>query len=99
MQGLALVPEPLWWLLGAVVSFYFGARYQVKGQEFQRSLAATMARAPQVVRNIKALRRLRADSPGAADPGPDVAATTYATEPEDNPALKKWRRAGGAGDR
>jgi len=26
MTGLALVPEPLWWLLGAVVSFYFGAR-------------------------------------------------------------------------
>jgi len=26
MQGLAFVPEPLWWLLGAVVSFYFGAR-------------------------------------------------------------------------
>ncbi len=26
MQGLALVPEPLWWLLGAIVSFYFGAR-------------------------------------------------------------------------
>ncbi len=26
MQGLNHVPEPLWWLLGAVVSFYFGAR-------------------------------------------------------------------------
>ncbi len=26
MRGLALVPEPLWWLLGAIVSFYFGAR-------------------------------------------------------------------------
>lgn len=26
MQGLALVPEPLWWLLGAIISFYFGAR-------------------------------------------------------------------------
>ena len=26
MEGLNLVPEPLWWLLGAVVSFYFGAR-------------------------------------------------------------------------
>src|SRR6185503_5880738 len=26
MQGLNLVPEPLWWLLGAIVSFYFGAR-------------------------------------------------------------------------
>lgn len=26
MQALAMVPEPLWWLLGAVVAFYFGAR-------------------------------------------------------------------------
>lgn len=26
MQGLAQVPEPLWWLMGAVVAFYFGAR-------------------------------------------------------------------------
>ncbi len=26
MVGLQFVPEPLWWLLGAVVSFYFGAR-------------------------------------------------------------------------
>lgn len=26
MAGLTHVPEPLWWLLGAIVSFYFGAR-------------------------------------------------------------------------
>lgn len=26
MKGLAFVPEPLWWLLGAIVAFYFGAR-------------------------------------------------------------------------
>ncbi len=26
MAGLNAVPEPLWWLLGAVVAFYFGAR-------------------------------------------------------------------------
>lgn len=26
MEGLSLVPEPLWWLMGAIVSFYFGAR-------------------------------------------------------------------------
>ena len=26
MVGLREVPEPLWWLLGAIVSFYFGAR-------------------------------------------------------------------------
>jgi holin (3TMs family) len=35
MQGLDTVPEPLWWLLGAIVSFYFGARelhYRRAGQ-------------------------------------------------------------------
>lgn len=34
MEGLAYVPEPLWWLLGAIVSFYFGARelHYVRGR-------------------------------------------------------------------
>jgi len=59
MQGLALVPEPLWWLLGAIVSFYFGARHQVKAQGFQASLAETLARTKQVVRNIEVLQELR----------------------------------------
>ena len=26
MRALAAVPEPLWWMQGAVVTFYFGAR-------------------------------------------------------------------------
>lgn len=26
MQGIALIPEPLWWLMGTIVAFYFGAR-------------------------------------------------------------------------
>ena len=26
MTGLSLVPEPLWWLLAAIVGFYFGSR-------------------------------------------------------------------------
>lgn len=34
MVGVALIPEPLWWLMGAIVSFYFWARYQVKRQAF-----------------------------------------------------------------
>lgn len=33
MQGLAYVPEPLWWLLGAIVAFYFGAR-EIHHQRF-----------------------------------------------------------------
>lgn len=43
MVGIQLIPEPLWWLMGAVVSFYFGARHQAKGQDFQRSVAQTLA--------------------------------------------------------
>ena len=92
MQGIALVPEPLWWLLGAIVSFYFGARHQLKGQEFQHSIAATMARAPKVVENIAALRKLRADSPGVADTGPDAALTLASMTPGDNAALEDWSR-------
>lgn len=56
MQGIALVPEPLWWLLGVIVSFYFGARHQLKSQEFQREIAGTVARVPQVIDNIEAIR-------------------------------------------
>lgn len=26
MQALAAMPDPLWWLIGAVMTFYFGAR-------------------------------------------------------------------------
>ncbi|RBI75170.1 carboxylesterase [Roseovarius sp. TE539] len=94
MQGLALVPEPLWWLLGAVVSFYFGARHQVKGQEFQRSIAATMAHAPQVAENIRNLHALRHDSPGAAQTGRDADLTLSVIAQDANPALEDWRRRG-----
>ena len=58
MQGVALIPEPLWWLMGAIVSFYFGARHQTKTQDFQKSLAATLARTPQVARQIRELQGL-----------------------------------------
>ncbi|MCE8536123.1 holin family protein [Ruegeria pomeroyi] len=92
MQGLALVPEPLWWLLGVIVSFYFGARHQAKTQDFQRDLAATMARVPQAVENIRALRALRHDSPGVADAGPDARLALAAASTEENPALEEWRR-------
>ncbi|MDF1855454.1 holin family protein [Pseudooceanicola sp.] len=88
MQGLALVPEALWWLMGAVVSFYFGARHQLKNQQFQRDVTANMARVPQVVANIDALRDLRADSPGVA--AAPLAVASMAVDA--NPALEEWRR-------
>lgn len=88
MQGIALVPEPLWWLLGAIVSFYFGARHQAKGQEFQASIARTMAMTPQVIENTSALQALSA---GATLPeAPQTpGARQISTGP--NPALEAWR--------
>lgn len=85
MQGIALVPEPMWWLLGAIVSFYFGARHQAKGQDFQRSIAATMARAPEVTRNIGALQALSAGASQAPENDDGIVGG-------DNPALADWRR-------
>jgi hypothetical protein len=58
MQGIALVPEPLWWLLGVVVSFYFGARHQAKGQQFQRDIARGIARSAEVADSISKINRL-----------------------------------------
>jgi hypothetical protein len=67
MEGLALVPEPLWWLLGAIVSFYFGARHQAKGQAFQREIAAALAVPRRTV-------------PSEADPGANPALEDWRQE-------------------
>ncbi|KMK67186.1 holin family protein [Puniceibacterium sp. IMCC21224] len=102
MTGLALVPEPLWWLLGAIVSFYFGARHQAKGQDFRRDLAATVAAAPQVVRTVEGLRTLRDVSADVSPPVSVSVATTSSSAAEAvvqgddaNPALAEWRALAG----
>ena len=48
MEGLALVPDPLWWLLGAIVSFYFGARelHYSRRRRKRRAAASQAAPAP-----------------------------------------------------
>ena len=92
MQGIALVPEPMWWLLGVIVSFDFGARHQVKSQKFQREIVGTMAHVPQVMHNIKALKELRAESVGVADSGPDVRLSVASIAPDANAALDAWRK-------
>lgn len=74
MAGVALVPEPLWWLLGIIVSFYFGARAQVKSQDFQRAIAASLARIPQ------------ADEQGTTAPLRPASVSEIA----ENPALAEW---------
>ena len=92
MQGIALVPQPLWWLLGSIVSFYFGARFQVKSQEFQRSVAATMSAASAVSANVDALAAMK-DTPSFSSVRPQTPGASAA-----NPALNDWqaRHIGGA---
>lgn len=78
MAGIALVPEPLWWLLGVIVSFYFGARHQAKGFEFNRALALTLTQAPRIAREIRALEAEHSD----------------AVIDGENPALREWLERG-----
>lgn len=85
MQGVALVPEPLWWLMGAIVTFYFGARHQAKSQDFQKSLTETLARTEGVLRNIDAFEGLR-EVPEEAEAQDDD---------WPNAALDDWRRSRG----
>ncbi|WP_323769215.1 holin family protein [Antarctobacter sp.] len=87
MAGISLVPEPLWWLLAAIVSFYFGARHHAKGQDFQRDLAATMAAVPQVVQTVRDVEALRDVTPVGEAP---LEPASYDV-PADNPALADWR--------
>ncbi len=67
MQGIALVPEPLWWLLGVVVSFYFGARHQAKGQAFQQQMADSLARIQTVSQPQKQAKPQTGDNPALRD--------------------------------
>lgn len=91
MTGIALVPDPLWWLMGAIVSFYFGARHQAHSQDFQRSIARTLAYVPEVIENVTALEDLRHNSMGASKTGTDVGLAEAALVPTGNPALDAWR--------
>jgi hypothetical protein len=84
MEGLAVVPEPLWWLLGVIVSFYFGARelYHHRNRP---------AAAPLALRTVAASGA--APSPAMPSPAPRPAplVEVRAEDPEFNAALAEWR--------
>jgi len=84
MQSLALVPDPLWWLLGAIVSFYFGARelHHQRSRTTRGLVAATD------------LLPAAAAAPDEAEPAPVArfAAVPGAIDPEHNAAVEDWRR-------
>lgn len=76
MVGLDAVPDPLWWLLGAIVSFYFGARemhYVRSGPAPRRQLRAPWRRG--------AARQAPVEDPVAINPALSAWRNTEAQEP------------------
>ena len=80
MDALAQMPEALWWLIGAVISLFFGARYQTQGQQFQREIIGALATTPPVP--VMTMQ--------AAATGADARLTLAAELPGVNPALTEW---------
>lgn len=79
MEALSQMPEALWWVIGAVISLFFGARFQSVDQAFQRELAATVW--------TDAAPLANALTPGAAATGTDAGATLLVEVPATNLAL------------
>ena len=79
MVGLNQVPEPLWWLLGAIVGFYFGAR---EAHHFR-------ARVPVPATPGRPVPAGRKPTPPT---GRRASARPPAPEDEPNAALDDWRR-------
>jgi len=79
MTGLDKVPEPLWWLLGAIVGFYFGAREAHHFRARAPAPVAPGATGPVGRRPPPSKGQRAAPRPPAQDDGP-------------NAALDDWRR-------
>ncbi len=101
MRGLELVPEPLWWLLGAIVSFYFGAR-ELHHQRVRTGLSrvAGAAVAPPIAAPLAepvaafSAAGLAEDAPpaGVATEASALPPALPATDPDYNAAVEEWRR-------
>ncbi len=77
MEGLALVPAPLWWLLGAIVSFYFGAREL----HYQRGGSMTLSR-------LLDRSEVRVALPGETEAAPEPAEPAEAAPSKESAAEK-----------
>lgn len=94
MVGLAAVPEPLWWLLGMIVAFYFGGRHQTKTQTFD--LEKQVAAVPLVLesqRVIEGLTEQGNETVGLAEMSDDEYMSAMKSQkPLTNSAIAEWNR-------
>ncbi|QDP66979.1 MAG: hypothetical protein Unbinned3138contig1000_21 [Prokaryotic dsDNA virus sp.] len=89
MTGLAAMPEPMWWLLGAVVGFYFGAREIQKSRDMRAVQPDRVRDTVAAVREIEEIGKAR-DEIGQAQTS-DADLSLSAIETTDNPALADWK--------
>ena len=93
MTGLAAVPEPLWWLLGVIVTFYFGGRHQAKAQSFD--LKKQVAALPAILESQRTIQALveEPEIPKVSemDEG-EFQDAMNSTDPLSNEAILEWNR-------
>lgn len=97
MEGLALVPEPLWMILFAIIAFYFGSRELQYSRKMKTS--STREEVGRVVSNIQQLRSLepgREPMAASITPAEFESEMENTAEPLSNAAVMEWnRRYGG----
>lgn len=88
MEGLNLIPDPLWWLMGAIVSFYFGARelhyYRT------RPITGTAAVVAKVARATMGTPAAEAEAQPLLSQG-----AARGVDPDYNAAVEDWRKTAG----
>ena len=82
MEALSAMPEAMWWIIGGVISLYFGARFQSHDQAFQREVLEAVVAVP------------APPAPGPVTPlvaatGTDAALALAALRPGENAALAR----------
>ncbi len=108
MEGLSQMPDQMWWLLGAVVSLFFGAR-EAHHFRLTKALEVLFPGQPATENAAKEPKKAGAENPVAAPSSPSPSPTPvaapavagpavpapalpHAATAADNPALAEWLR-------
>jgi Holin of 3TMs, for gene-transfer release len=88
----AIIPVEFWYVVLAIVTFYFGGRHQAKAQDMQARLVQVAAGVPLVMQTISELDDLHDQSPGVSDTGTDTGLAEEAIQMSGNSAVSAWRK-------
>lgn len=92
MESIGAIPEPLWYIMGAIVGFYFGSRELHKHRDTKKGLAAGKAAFDERQRRIDELRHAKDTT---------VTEQTYQaamadnSKPLTNAVILEWNRRNG----